>query len=223
LNNKWNIYDFSDWILKYSRDSTISVLLRHSIREKITDRESLQYAPLTTEGKKLAIEFGQLLPKDRTIRIFYSPILRCKETAQCVYKGVIQNRGSALIIGEKYFLGGTFIIKPELVIDMLTDLGVSRFVDQWFNRQLDKNVLIPPDMARKDLLNSIIQCNQNNHGEINIHISHDLNVILFKSLVYDVSTKDFRWPDYMEGVIFKKKNNQVILCLENKEKIIQIE
>ena len=217
---KWNINDFADRIYRHSRNNIITVLLRHSIREEIIDRNSLRNAQLTTEGKKLAYEFGGLLPKDRLIRIFHSPISRCKDTAELIYRGIRHNNGSGLMIGEQDFLGGTYILKGHLIFDLFTDLGVSGFVEKWFRGGFDETILHPPKRARNDMLNSIIQCNQNNQKEIDLHVSHDLNIILFKSLMSDVLSEDFKWPEFMEGVIFKKKDKELILCVKDKEKII---
>ena len=217
---KWDINDFADKIYKYSRNNIITVLLRHSIREEIIDRDSLRNAQLTTEGKKLAYEFGRLLPKDRLIRIFHSPITRCKGTAELICRGVRNNGGSGLMIGELDFLGGTYILKSHLFLDLVTDLGVSGFVEKWFKGGFDKTIIHPPKRARNDMLNSIIQCNQNNSNEIDLHVSHDLNIILFKGLLCDVLSEDFKWPEFMEGVIFKKKDQELILCVKDKEKII---
>ncbi|MFX0133890.1 MAG: histidine phosphatase family protein [Candidatus Hodarchaeota archaeon] len=217
---KWDINDFAERIYKYSRNNIISVLLRHSIREEIIDRDSLRNAQLTNEGEKLAYEFGKLLPKDRLIRIFHSPISRCKDTAELICQGIRDNHGSALMIGERDFLGGTYILKGHLIFDLFTDLGVSGFVEKWFRGGFDKTILHPPKRARNDMINSLIQCNQNNSKEIDLHVSHDLNIILFKAVLFNVLSEDFKWPEFMEGIIFKKIDNELILYVEDKEKVI---
>ncbi len=217
---KLDINEFADRIYEYSRSNIISVLLRHSIRENIINRDSLRNAQLTPEGEKLAYEFGKLLPKDRLIRIFHSPISRCKDTAELIYQGIRDSHGSGLMIGERDFLGGTYILKGHLIFDLFTDHGVSGFVEKWFRGGFDKTILHPPKRARNDMINSLIQCNQNNSKEIDLHVSHDLNIILFKAVLFDVFSEDFKWPEFMEGVIFKKKDKDLILCVKDKEKII---
>lgn len=217
---KSDVTDFADRIYKYSRENIITVLIRHSIREEIVDRDSLSNAQLTAEGKKLAYEFGRLLPKDRVIRIFHSPINRCRETAKLIYQGVHNDGGSGLMIGELDFLGGRYILKRHLILDLFTDLGVPEFVEKWFRGGFDRTIIHPPKRARNEMLNSILQCNQNNSNEIDLHVSHDLNIILFKSMLSDVLSEDFKWPDFMEGVIFKKMGKELILCVKDKEKIL---
>ena len=223
MSFKQNIRNLSEKILDYSRNNIISVVLRHSIREEISDKASIRGALLTNEGKKLAYEFGTLLPKDRFIRIFHSPISRCKETAESIYEGILNNDGSCSIIGEQNFLAGAYVYEREAFINILFGLSGSEFINEWFKGRINRNILEPPTMARYGILKYLFQSNQKNINEIDIHISHDLNLILLKSFLLDVLSKDFRWPDYMEGVIFKRDEKKMILCVEDKEKIISID
>ena len=199
------------------------MVLRHSIREEISDTKSIRVAPLTNEGRELAYKFGKLLPNDRFIRIFHSSVQRCKDTAELIYQGFRHNKGSGLIIGEQKFLGGFYMLKREQVLDIMWDLGGSGFIEKWFQERIDGTIIMsPPKKATNEMINSIIQCNRNNLKEINIHISHDINLILLIDLLYNVLSEDFRWPEYMAGVIIKKENIQITACMEDKEKIIYI-
>ena len=223
MSNQWDIHKFADKIYNYSRNNIISVVLRHSIREEISDTKSIRAAPLTNEGRELAYEFGELLPKDRFIRIFHSSVQRCKETAELIYQGFRNNNGSGSVIGEQKLLGGFFMLNRDLALDIMFDLGGSGFIEEWFKERIDRTIMGSPKKATNDMINSIIGCNRNNLKEIDIHVSHDINIILLKALLFDVLSEDFRWPGFMEGVILKKENRQITVYIEDKEKIIYIE
>ncbi|MFX1312627.1 MAG: histidine phosphatase family protein, partial [Promethearchaeota archaeon] len=63
------------------------LILRHSQRYEPKLADLNWYMELTSQGRKMARLFGMKLPKRRTIRLFHSPVKRCKETAQEIHEG----------------------------------------------------------------------------------------------------------------------------------------
>lgn len=223
MGEKNDIYHLSKKIHCYSRNNSIAVVLRHSIREEIIDARISHEISLTNKGKKLAFEFGTLLPADRRILIFHSPVPRCKETGELILKGVKNNNAHGLIIGERNLLGCPFMLKPDLALGMVNSLGGPDFIKEWLNGRIDQTIMEPSFKARNEIIHSIVQCGEeNNTTDINIHISHDWNVILLMTMLYDLKFETFHWPDYMEGVIIKFGNEQITIYFRDREKTFEL-
>jgi broad specificity phosphatase PhoE len=61
--------------------------IRHSERPKITSREE-RGANLTESGRKVAYEFGSLLPRNRSYRLYHTVSDRVIETAEEIQRGL---------------------------------------------------------------------------------------------------------------------------------------
>ena len=83
-----------------SFDSKAILMLRHSQRyePKLTDVN--QIMELTSQGRSIARLFGTKLPKNRKIRLFHSPVNRCKETAEQIHAGFREIGGEGIFKGE---------------------------------------------------------------------------------------------------------------------------
>jgi broad specificity phosphatase PhoE len=72
--------------------------IRHSERPKISSREE-RGANLTESGKRAAYEFGSLLPRNRSYRLYHSVSDRAIETAEEIHRGLRSIDAEACIDG----------------------------------------------------------------------------------------------------------------------------
>ncbi len=202
-----------EWI-KQIDSNEMAVLLRHPPRGEPKDREE-GYAsiPLTPEGEKMAFELGRELSKDALVRVFHSPIPRCKETARCMIEGIASRGGSAVLMGERDFLGPQFITGPKDMGAMIGKIGESGFAREWLNRKLDKRIMDDPYNVASNVINGLVTSLQekNDLCRIDIHVTHDWNILPVRDLLLNVRHEAMGWPDYLDGVVFTRNDSRVTL------------
>lgn len=191
-----------------------AIVIRHTEREKIEDPNENYDASLTKKGKKDAIDFGNRLPKNQNIRIYHSWIHRCQRTAELILKGLRDNGGKGNIIGGKDFISFHFFGDEERGLKLFNEYGIEGFVQNWFSNNLDKSVVHEPNQCRKKVLNSILN---NFSNSLDIFVTHDWNIILLLSYLYDLPEEDFKWPGFLEGVLIEKGGSNFRLYYNNRE------
>jgi broad specificity phosphatase PhoE len=72
---------------KLTQGVPAQMVLRHSERISIEKQSEISSACLTETGKEAARAFGIGLPKNRIIRVFHSPVTRCRDTAAYIREG----------------------------------------------------------------------------------------------------------------------------------------
>ena len=65
----------------------VAAMMRHAARHPIADPKLPHLAELTSEGCSAAEEFGARLGGFARLRLFHSPVNRCKQTAECIAQG----------------------------------------------------------------------------------------------------------------------------------------
>jgi broad specificity phosphatase PhoE len=82
------------------------MIIRHSERANIEKPSEVRAAGLTETGREAARVFGQLLPENRRIRLYHSPVSRCRETAECILEGAVESGKEAELLGGLGILEG---------------------------------------------------------------------------------------------------------------------
>lgn len=207
-------------IASYEPNTSLAIIIRHTEREQIEDATDSHDVPLTNKGKEMAIEFGKKLPTDRPIRIFYSCVPRCEETAELILKGFKEKGGDGSLLGDRDFLGYHFMTEPKKALQLLNELGEPEFIEKWYNGDIAESIMHPPEKSAFRLLNSIVN---NFDKALDLHITHDFNVILLFSHLYDLRKEGFRWPNFLEGVLIEEKSGGVKLYFDDKEGSFKID
>ncbi|MDY0004596.1 MAG: histidine phosphatase family protein [Polyangia bacterium] len=184
-------------------------LLRHSARVDITGYtvEQAVLAPLTDAGRALARDFGRRLPTDRPVRIFHSEVPRCEDTAQRLAEGMMEAGGQVEILGSRTSLAAFFIRDPWAVALEFGQRGPRGFMREWLSGKLGPAVMDPPEQAARDQL-AALMLERNCLPEpdapgLDLHVSHDVNVMALLHLCVDISDQSVPWPGYLEGVILE--------------------
>lgn len=96
-------------LTQFPSDSKIIIILRHSHRKHSDDPWRVSKLKLTSLGHEIARIFGENLPLERELRLFYSFLDRCKETAEDILRGFKSKGGIGFLMNN---------------LDVLVDIGM---------------------------------------------------------------------------------------------------
>ncbi len=201
-------------LIKNLKDSSFNsktiLIIRHSQRyePKLTDEN--QYMELTPQGKKIARLFGTKLPKKRTIRIFHSPVNRCKETAEIIRTGYSEIGGEAIFKGECKAVWGIGI-KKQFFMSELQKYQYRTVFFKWasgfYTTEEFPSLIRYCQRGADVILNQLKLAPKNG---IDIYISHDWHTTAFRFGWFGLPPHD-KWVDYLGGFAFTFENNQITL------------
>ncbi|WP_455364295.1 histidine phosphatase family protein [[Eubacterium] cellulosolvens] len=195
-------------------NENFAVLLRHSVREPIRYDVNHERLHLTEEGRRMAFEFGGQLPLGKSIRLFYSPVPRCRETAERIHEGIVSHGGTGKLMGVRDFLGVPFI-DFQSILDQVKPIGFSTFTRRWLNSQLDVKIIDDPRKAFRKMINGIVSTlTENDRDSIDLYVSHDWNLLLIKEFFLGIKHEDAGLPDYLDGVILIYKEGTITAVYE---------
>lgn len=216
----------TEWITRRSREHGLIVLLRHSVRVPITGfglSEALQ-APLTDEGRELARELGRRFPGDRSLRIFFSPVPRCEDTASCIAAGATEQGVQVTTAGSRSYLGASFVRDSEQVVSGFKSRGLKGFLRAWCDGVYDEAVIDPPARASGDLLRKLVsERGEGDEQTIDLHVTHDLTLVVLLAQMLDVTAADFGWPRFLEGVLLSLRPDGIIWRYRDRESTVILE
>ncbi|MHA2284067.1 MAG: histidine phosphatase family protein [Promethearchaeota archaeon] len=201
-------------------NSTSILILRHSQRyePKITDVN--QNMELTPQGRSVARLFGTKLPKNRIIRLFHSPVNRCKETAEAIHAGFEE-------------IGGESILKG--VCPVVWKIGINnKFFMAEFQKYGDLEIFFrwasgfytienfPPLTSYSQRAADVIwnQFKSAPKKGIDIYITHDFHLNAFRYGWLGLPPDD-RWVGYLGGFIFRSEENHIIYANYGEIKTIE--
>jgi broad specificity phosphatase PhoE len=182
-------------------------LLRHSTREEIVGLtvEDAVMAPLTLPGRQLALDLGRRLPPQRPLRLYHSEVPRCVDTAEQIGAGFEEVGGRVTAFQKKTHLAASFIRDPAVVAREFGLRGPRAFVDAWLAGEIDPAALDPPDRAGQSQIDAMMEelTPEVDLGEpaVDLHITHDVNVVALLHRMFDVKDRALPWPGYLEGVV----------------------
>jgi len=172
-----------------------NLIIRHSIREHITDAQDSQRQELTKEGVVLAQQLGkQLALYSDGFSLFHSPILRCKQTAVEIGNGILSCSKNVNKIEQMDLLVGFFVINWDYCAKLMNQ---QCFLNKWFADEISTEYIMPIKDAANTMLNNII--NQQNNLT-NIYVTHDFNIFSLRAL-HSKAFEDVEYPDYLDGLI----------------------
>jgi len=193
---------------KFSLDSSIGIILRHSKRNEPSLWDENQNMELTEEGKQTAKLFGSKLPKDKDLILFHSGVNRCRETAELIRDGFSESGGESIMEGECRILRGIGL-NPNLLTEELKKYPLMDVIIRWTAG------LYPEDKwpsfnsyARRaaDAIWSYLESQENNL--MAIFITHDLHSIILRYGWFGFAL-DFRGIDYLGGFAFTFKDKSL--------------
>lgn len=180
------------------KNSGITLMMRHSLRDEIPEGEFGNEIPLTEKGKKFAQKFGSELSIP-VVEVYSSPLQRCVETGSYLLDGQ-NNRQCTVIKDQRLGDPGAFIDDAELAGSYFLKNGAQAVYKEAL---ADKNSWgIQPLEKGADMLLEMIFAPPHNKG-LRVLITHDsiLGFLLSHLLNQKILTYDF-WPEMLEGALF---------------------
>jgi len=205
-------------IQKWSPSAHVAVLMRHSERPQIHSVRGNDELPLTPSGVEAAMEFGRGLTSCVLLRTFSSPALRCRQTANAIAEGAASIGINTKNLGVHPELGGFFIVNRDQALDKADELEAlrgtptfSNFVRFWFSGEIPEDVVQPMELAVYNQLGFLKEHlrTERRPGVVDIHVSHDWNVMLLREGIFGVRMEEVGIPQYLDGVLVFHKNGKL--------------
>ena len=172
------------------------LIIRHSIREPITDAKDSYRQLLTPEGIELAKTLGKTLSLySDTFTFFHSPVPRCKQTATSIKDGIEINAKQTVDIKPFDPLKGFFYRNWEYCAELM---NTQEFTKKWFADEIPPECIMPIKEAGEMMLNEITSIKDDNTTKI--FITHDWNIFCLRSLFFN-SFEEIEVPTYLEGIL----------------------
>jgi len=207
------IWSESDWTREarllmqgfeeFADNSNLILFLRHSHRESITNVEEMANLGLTELGRELAKMLGSKLPTNRTLRLYYSSIPRCKETARYILKGFRENGGKGKKKGPLlplYQVEGDV----DYIVEQIFSNPDEQLINRWAAGHFPSDKIQPLNIysheTAKIVFNKVKEAPSNN---IDIFVTHDLQIMALRFSWFGLEAKDY-WASYLGGFLISK-------------------
>ena len=185
-------------------DTGAAVILRHAERFPILDASDPTLAEITPNGAVSAEALGTRIRGFDGVRIFHSPIKRCRQTAECIARGVLSMGGKVEIVGPANALGVDYIMDLKEA-GRLTVLHGDHFVRLWFSGTVPPTVIRAAEQIAAHKLAFLAQRLQEPSPQgrrLDLHVSHDWNIIVLRELLCGVRHEEAGWLNFLDGVAF---------------------
>ena len=199
-------------ITKFPANSKIIMMMRHSEREPLSSLKKNSDLQLTEDGHHAARIFGENLPKNRHVRIFYSNRDRCRDTALDIMDGFTKKGGQHVNGGTLEPLYALKTIKDGFFKDELQSFTLLEIMNRWINEQYDPND-IEPITAYSKRAAPLIWGKLDElslEGEIDIHISHEVLLMALRSGWFSLNP-DNKWTEFLGGYAFTLTKDHILL------------
>lgn len=181
--------------------STAVALVRHAEREPILDFRQNGLAALTRQGEADAYRMGRRLPTGRPVRLFHSPVGRCRATAAQIAEGFRAAGGSAEVLGTLRSFGGPYVVDTDEVSRLLTEMDEG-FVRAWFDGRVPATTILPPrDAARQQWEGIRLAAAEAPPGSLTLVCTHDWNIMLVRETYLGVRHEEEGWAGFLDGPV----------------------
>lgn len=184
-----------------------AIFLRHAKRFPILDAADPTLAEITPDGAIAAEAFGARMSGFEHVRLFHSPIKRCRQTAESIARGLGSTGCAVEIVGAEPTLGVDYILDLKEA-GRLTVLHGDHFVRLWFTGQIAPNIIrAAAHIAAEKLLYLTRRMDEpSTRGRrLDVHVSHDWNVIILRELMLSIRHEDAGWLTFLDGLAFSSR------------------
>lgn len=179
-------------------DRAVVVLLRHSVRDHLPSGDTGYVVPITSMGRRLAIQLGGLLG-DRLRTLHTSPLARCVQTAQALAEGA----GADLAVVPNRLLGdpGVFVLDGRRAWENWEQLSHEGVMQHLVNEAGALSGMARPDEAARFLVQSMLAAAASQPG-VHVFVTHDLLITATAARLLGKPLGRNDWPWYLEGAFF---------------------
>ena len=181
--------------------SPAAIIVRHAARYPVQSLNNSFVVALTEQGKHDAYAFGTRLRHYRSVRLFHSPAVRCRETAERISAGMQGNGTRPIGTQETWALCAPYL-KDERVLRVADDLGEG-FMRVWFNGELDEAWISRTTDAADVVLRPVLErlSDPMGEGRLDVHVSHDWELVLLREELLGMRYEDVGWVEYLDGLV----------------------
>ncbi len=188
-------------------DRPLAAMLRHAARHAITDPERPELAELTEQGWADAEAFGARLGRFRRVRFVHSPVRRCAQTVEGIARGAAAVGVAVEVLGAHEALGIAYIRDRARAGRLSAEHG-DHFVRLWFEGRVPADVVAPPrELAEQKLDFVRAHWRSAGPGTLDLHVSHDWNVIALREHWTGVRHEEAGWLTFLDGVTFSPQGS----------------
>lgn len=190
--------------LRFNGDGPNAVIVRHAERFKVPSVAESLSVGLTAKGRKDAFETGKSIEGIERLRLFHSPAVRCRETAESIAEGFLAKGGTVLGIKETWDLCAPYLLDDAVLKE--ADRQGYGFMRSWFNGQFDTEWIRPTPQAADMVLAPILAGLSEGveARRLDVHVSHDWELVLLREELLGVRYEDAGWIEYLEGIRFSR-------------------
>jgi hypothetical protein len=186
----------------------MSIMVRHAERNEVRSIAHSLEVGLTEKGKDDSVRFGSSINGSRPVRLFHSPAVRCRETAEGIAEGLRTNHHEVISIEENHLLCAPYL-KDTSVLRDADKLG-HEFMRTWFEGCFDPKCLLPTPQAADMVLSQVVSGLSSEDVCLDIHVSHDWEVVLLREELLGVRYEDAGWVDYLSGLAFTLSDGRYV-------------
>ena len=211
-----------EWLSQRPEDERFMIFLRHSQRDVIEDHSKQFSTELTKIGKHMSYQMGKRLPTKKPIRIFFSFVSRCYQTAEELAKG-LREKGGEIV----EFESAPILVMPEYSDDAVWDnlqpdgKNVTEFVNRWADNEFGDMIEQFDNYKVKLLKHTFGRLIEEINPMMHIHVTHDLALMALKRIMLqrDIGYED---RELFQGGICGSIDKEGFLYLYNSGKEIQM-
>jgi broad specificity phosphatase PhoE len=175
-----------DW-LNTIDSGPVFLMVRHSERPEDIDVPTTIRAELTEFGRKMALEFGQRIPKRWRISVYHSPHIRTTQTAKEIARGFQESEGILLELQElSVLLGGRGDI--EKIVSLAYETGFDEFYWRWTRDEIPTETIEPiSDYLQRLTPQVMSRFSKAGKDDLHIHVTHDTVIAASRGIYLDLS------------------------------------
>jgi broad specificity phosphatase PhoE len=186
-----------------------AAIIRHADRNHIASVTESLGVGLNEKGRRDARRFGEMIKGECDVRVFHSPALRCRETAEAIATGLISNGSRVLGATETWDLCAPYLLDYR-TLEVADRLG-NGFMRAWFDGELDREWILPATEASARVLRPLVDhlAEGAYPSPLDIHVSHDWEIVLLRDTLFQTSYEEEGWVDYLEGMVLVKREDDI--------------
>ena len=179
-------------------EADATLVIRHAERGEIPSGTYGMDVALTAKGVAAAERLGAALVGDRQLSVTSSPVPRCVQTAEALFRG--SGRGDNVVLDRRLGNPGPFVVDPATSGPLFLKLPGIEVV----RRQLSDTQSPPgmrPTAEGVRILLGLVAALLGRQGRLNVYVTHDAILAVLVASLYRMPIDQVGWPSYLEGLL----------------------
>lgn len=206
-----NGHEILETIHSLDTDVPAAAILRHAARHPILDAARPELAEITLEGAATAEALGRRIRGFARLRLFHSPVKRCRQTAECIARGAVAAGVEVESVGAEDALGVDYILDLREA-GRLSQVHGEHFVRLWVLGEVPGRII----RGTKQVAETKMECLTRRllepalHGRrLDLHVSHDWNIMALREHLLGVRHEEAGWLNFLDGLGLSLKDGRM--------------